>query len=45
MLLIRENKKHPYTRENITINDLLEYNNKEDIKNKINIFLEGKNKK
>jgi len=38
MLLLRETKKHPYTREHITINNLLEYNNKEDIKNKIKII-------
>jgi hypothetical protein len=41
-LLILETRKHPYTRENLTIDRLIEYNNSEDIKNKINIFLENK---
>lgn len=40
MLLLRETKKHPYTREKITIDELIEYNNKDDIKNKIKIFFE-----
>jgi hypothetical protein len=42
-LLIRESQKNPYTREELTIADLIEYNMRDDIKNKINSFLVKKN--
>lgn len=42
-LLIRESHQNPYTREELTIQNLLEYNMRDDIKNKINNFLIEKN--
>ena len=42
-LLIRESHKHPYTREELSLPDLIKYNMRDDIKNKINDFLIKKN--
>jgi hypothetical protein len=42
-LLIRETQKNPYTREELTIQNIIEYNMRDDIKNKINDFLIKKN--
>ena len=42
-LLIRETQKNPYTREELTIQNIIEYNMRDDIKNKINDFLIIKN--
>ena len=41
-LLIRETNKNPYTRENINLDELIEYNNRDDIKDKINNFIKDK---
>ena len=41
-LLIREANKNPYTRESINLDELIEYNNRDDIKDKINNFIKDK---
>jgi hypothetical protein len=41
-LLIRETNKNPYTRESINLDELIEYNNRDDIKDKINNFIKDK---
>ena len=38
-LLLRETKKNPYTREELELNDVIEYNKQIDIKNKIDTYL------
>jgi len=41
-LLIRETNKNPYTRESINLDELIEYNSRDDIKDKINNFIKDK---
>jgi hypothetical protein len=44
-LLLRETSQHPYTREKITLNDIIEYNKQSHIKEKINNYLYHKENK
>ena len=44
-LLLRETHKNPYTREDLNLNDVIEYNKNEDIKRKINEYLLEKKQK
>ena len=41
-LLVRETSQHPYTREKLLLNDIIEYNKQEIIKEKLDNYLKNK---